>query len=255
MTLTVGKSHNVGKPVGVHGETGTTVGKDVTMAVITVSREVGSGGSYIALKLAETLSFSCVDKEILNEIAKKMGKPQEDLQDFDQETYNRVGVFFQEALTSIARGGGVFHPFGIGPLDWDGIDLFTPYPQADFKEEEYQSVLKHVVKEIAAKGNAIILGRGGAHILREAPDALHLRLVASHADRLTRIMDQHKVDEAKAGEVIAQRDEATRTFIADFFDVAWDDPHLYHLTLNTSMIPPDRCVALILDLVRNLPGK
>ena len=221
------------------------------MAIITISREIGSGGSYIALKLAETLSYTCVEKEVLNEIAKKMGKPLEDLQDFDQETYNRIGVFFQEALASIAKGGRVFHPFGIGPLDWDGIELFTPFPQTEFKEEEYLTVLKQVIKELVSKGDTIILGRGAAHILRDFPGALHVRLVAAMPDRLSRIMDEHKVDETKAKEVIEQRDEATRKFIADFFDADWSDPHFYHLVLNTSLIPPDDCIRQLLGLVRS----
>ncbi len=224
------------------------------MAVITISREIGSGGSFIALKLAEALSYTCADKEILHEIARKMGKPQEELQDFDQETYSRIGVFFQEALTSIAKGGRVFHPFGIGPLDWDGIELFTPFPQADYKEDEYLTVLQQVVKEMAAKDRSIIVGRGGARILKDMPTALHVRIVAEEATRIARIIDQQKVDEAKAREVIAQSDEAARTFIADFFDVDWTDPHLYHFTLNTTRLPLDRCVELILEQVRLLPA-
>ncbi len=231
-----------------------SMGKDDRMATITISREIGSGGSFIALKLAEALKYTCADKEILHEIAKKMGKPHEELQDFDQETYNRIGVFFQEALASIAKGGRVFHLFGIGPLDWDGIELFTPFPQTEFKEDEYLTVLQQVIKELAAKDRTIIIGRGGARILHDHPTTLHLRIVADEATRIARIIDQQKVDETKAREVIAQSDEAARTFIADFFDADWADPHLYHLTLNTSRLDIDRCVALILEQVALLPG-
>ncbi|MFZ2957493.1 MAG: cytidylate kinase-like family protein [Candidatus Ozemobacteraceae bacterium] len=221
------------------------------MPIITVSREIGAGGTYISLKLAEALSCTCVDKEIIHEIGKKMGKNQEELTDFDQDTYSRISVFFQEALASIAKGGRVFHTFGMGPLDWEGVDLFHPYPIGDYEHDEYIDVLKGVVTELAQKGNVVLLGRGCQRILKDAPHAFHLRIVADHADRLARIMDEQKLDTAKAEALITQRDQSARSFLLDFFDVDWADPHLYHLTLNTSKVSPDDCVKQALQLIKS----
>ncbi|MBF0502055.1 MAG: cytidylate kinase-like family protein [Candidatus Riflebacteria bacterium] len=219
------------------------------MPIITVSREIGAGGAYVALKLAEALSYTCVDKELLHEIAKKMGKNQTELTDFDQDTYSRISVFFQEALDSIAKGGRVFHTFGMGPLDWEGVDLFRPYPTEDFEHDEYIDVLRKVVNELAQKGNVILLGRGCQCILKDVPNVFHLRLVADRADRLVRVMEEQKLDKAKAEELITQRDDSARAFLLDFFDVAWGDPHLHHLTINTSRIQLDDCVKLVLKAV------
>ena len=158
------------------------------MSIVTISREIGSGSAYIALKVAEAISGTCVDKEVIHEIAKKLGRDQEDLKDFDQETYNRISVFFQEALAGIAHGGQVFHPFGIGPLDWDGVHLFTPYPEREYNQQEYSEVLRQVMKELAAKPPVVILGRGGQVILRDLPGVFSIRLVADRPDRLRRLM-------------------------------------------------------------------
>lgn len=220
------------------------------MAVVTISREIGAGGAYVALKVAEALSCTCVDKEIIHEIAKKMGKTQEDLADFDQETYNRISVFFQEALNSIAKGGRVFHTFGMGPLDWEGSDLFRPYPAGEFEQDEYVEVLKTVVTELAQKGNVVLLGRGCQRILKDHPGAVHIRIVAEMPDRLERVMEEQKVDREQAAKVIEQRDESGRKFLLDFYDVDWADPHLYHLTLNTSRLPIDSCVELAVRAVQ-----
>lgn len=67
------------------------------MSVITVSREFGASGTYIALKTAATLGYTCYDQQILNSIAEKMGKDTEQIEPFDQSTYNRISVFFHEA--------------------------------------------------------------------------------------------------------------------------------------------------------------
>ena len=216
------------------------------MPVVTISRETGSGGSFIALKLAEALGGTSVDKEIIHEIAQKMGRDQEDLKDFDQDSYNRISVFFQEALAGIAQGGHVFHPFGIGPLDWDGVNLFHPYPEQDFNHQEYSDVLRQVILDLAKKNNVVILGRGGQVILRNQPDVLHLRLVAERPDRIKRLMEEQKLDEEKALALLEQRDESAQKFLADFFDVDWNDPHLYHLSLNTSLVPLSEALPIIL---------
>ncbi len=220
------------------------------MPVITISRELGSGGTYIALKLAEALGCNSYDKEILNEIAEKLGKNKEQIADFDQETYNRVGVFFQEALSSIAHGGMVFHPFGIGPLDWDSGQMFSTFPSDAFLEEDYVSALSKVMKEILTSGSAVILGRGGSQILKEDRNVFHIRVVADIEDRVKRIMAEQSIEEEKARSLISQKDESASKFIYDFFGEEVSDHKHYHLIINTSKIPLDESVGIILKLLK-----
>jgi len=220
------------------------------MPIITISRELGAGGTFIALKLAEAIGGTCIEKEIIHEIAQKMGKSREDITDFDQDSYNRIGVFFQEALSSIAKGGRVFHPFGMGPLDWESTNFIPSFPEQDFKHDEYIDVLTQVIKDLAAKGNVVILGRGASRILHDHTDALHVRIVADIKDRVARIMDEQKVDEAKARDLIDRRDSSASSFLSDFFDADWNDPLLYHITVNTSWIAPEAAVSLILAALK-----
>lgn len=220
------------------------------MPIITISREVGASGTYIALKLAEALGGTCYDQQIIHEIAEKMGKNKDQLEDFDQNSYNRVGVFFQEALASIAQGGMVFHPFGIGPLDWDSSEMFTTYPRNSFQERDYYDVLTQVIKEIAEQPNSVILGRGASQILKGRADTFHLRLVADTADRISQLMKEQNIDQHKAEELISGKDAAAANFIYDFFDAEITDAHQYHMILNTSRVTPDRCIEFILSAVR-----
>ncbi len=222
------------------------------MPAVTISREIGASGTFIALKVAEALGYVCYDQQIINEIAQKMGKNKEQLEDFDQQSYNRIGVFFQEALASIAQGGMVFHPFGIGPLEWDSAEIFSTYPRNAFQEKDYYEVLTQVIKEISEKSNVVILGRGGSQILKDRSDTLHVRIVADRNDRIQHVMKEQNLDQAKAEEVVNRKDEAAANFIYDFFDADWNDPHHYHMILNTSRIAPEKCIEMILNAVKTL---
>ena len=217
------------------------------MPIITISREIGSGGTYVALKLAEALSCTPYDKEILNEISEKMGKNKDQIVDFDQETYSRIGIFFKEALASIAYGGMVFHPFGIGPLDWESMDMFSTFPNEVFNDTDYLEILTQVINKIANESSAVILGRGGSQILKDHENVFHFRLIASKESRIKRIMKEKELEESQASELIAQRDESASKFIYDFFDQNWELPHHYHMTLNTDKVPVDQCIELILS--------
>ncbi len=222
------------------------------MPAVTISREIGASGTFIALKVAEALGYVCYDQQIINEIAQKMGKNKEQLEDFDQQSYNRIGVFFQEALASIAQGGMVFHPFGIGPLDWDSAEIFSTYPRNAFQEKDYYEVLTQVIKEICEKSNVVILGRGGSQILKDRSDTLHVRIVADRNERIQHVMKEQNLEQAKAEEVVSRKDEAAANFIYDFFDADWNDPHHYHMILNTSRIAPEKCIEMILNAVKTL---
>ncbi len=238
------------------------------MAILTISRELGASGTYIALKIAEKLGYTCYDQQILNTIAEKMGKEKDQLQHFDQNTYNRIGVFFQEAIASLAQGGMVFHPFGLGALNWDATEMFSSYPQQSFKEKDYYEVLRQVFKELADKNNAIFLGRGGCHILKEYKNTLHVRIIADYEDRLNHVIKEQteggrfydsnyktgedaEQDQQRAEKLIHDWDTASANFIADFFDSDWNDPHNYDIILNTSKITPDNCVTIIENLIKN----
>lgn len=242
------------------------------MAILTISRELGASGAYIALKVAERMGYTCYDQQILNAIAERMGREKEQLQQFEQTTYSRIGVFFQEALDSLAKGGVLFHPFGLGAPNLNSHEvLFSSYPQQSFKERDYYDVLKQVMNELADEGKAVFLGRGGSQLLRHRKNTLHLRVVADLKDRIRNIVEEQKEggplydpksnykfginneeDIEKAQKLIQDWDTASANFISDFFDTDWNDPHNYHMIINTSRLNPDLCVEQIVAALKTM---
>jgi cytidylate kinase len=221
------------------------------MSVITISREFGASGTYIALKTASALGYTCYDQQILNAIAEKMGKDKEQIEPFDQSCYNRLSVFVHDALESISKGGMVFHPFGMGTLDWDSTELFSANSMHN-KEKDYIEVLTQVIKEIAEKSDAIIMGRGGSQILKNRHKALHVRIIANMEEKLRRISEEQNISEADAKKLIDAWETTSKNFIYDYFDADIHDPHHYHLVLNTSLLSPDACINLLVNTIKSL---
>jgi cytidylate kinase len=75
-------------------------------------------------------------------------------------------------------------------------------------------------------------------------------VVADHKDRISRVVKEQNIGETKAEELITGKDKAASSFIYDFFDADWNDPHNYHLVINSSLIKPDDCINLILKLLK-----
>ena len=81
-----------------------------------------------------------------------------------------------------------------------------------------------------------VVGRAAAAILAREEDALHVRLVASHAHRVRLAMAEHGVSEAEASAIVNERDTNRARYHKEMYGRDWDDPVNYHLVLNTELL-------------------
>jgi cytidylate kinase len=92
--------------------------------------------------------------------------------------------------------------------------------------------------ELAARGDALLVGRGGSRFLRDRPGVFHVRLVAALPVRVRRVMEHRWLRESAARELIAQSDGRRSRFYAASFGADWEGPLEYHLTVNTGRLGP-----------------
>jgi len=92
---------------------------------------------------------------------------------------------------------------------------------------------KETIRRLAAKGNVILVGRGGAAIISHLPHILHIRLVAPFSFRVQHFADFHQITEEKATKQVRETDEARHRFVQRFLGADVDDPVHYHLVINT----------------------
>ena len=179
------------------------------MAVITVSRQMGSLGTEIAQTLADRLQYDYVDKEKIGKALMNFGLPEPDLERFDEKK----------------------------PPFWDAWQV---------QRKKYLHFLEAVIYDFARRGKVVIVGRGGQVLLKDLPGVLHLRVIAPLEVRTRRILNEKKGDEKDVVRLMRRNDRDSEGFIRSFFDTNWDDPGLYDLVINTQKISPETAVELVL---------
>ena len=184
------------------------------MAIITISRQMGSGGIPIAHKAAEKLGYTLVDGDAIMEVADQYGLTRESIELADEKPPH-----FSEKL--------------------------------DRKHEVALHLIELIVLEYALKGNVIIYGRGGQDLLQAIDSVLRVRIIAPLEDRIERWSEREWLDPDRARMLIRKNDQQRAGFIKYYFDRDWDDPLGYDLVINTQRLAEDSAVRLICDAIKD----
>jgi cytidylate kinase len=168
--------------------------------VLTLAR---AGDTGFAPTLATRLRLRDYDRDLLEQEAVRLGVPKAELEKIDEQP------------------AGIFQRFRPGSL-----------------YQRYFEALGKLMNELAARGDVLIVGRGGGRFLREHPRAFHVRLVAPISVRVQRVMEHRWLRQEPAKKLIAESDGQRRRFYQDYFGADWSDPLEYHLTVNTGRLGP-----------------
>lgn len=203
------------------------------MAVITISRELGSEGDKIADRVCQELGYRRVDKALLSEIAQQGG----------------VNI---EAILAVE------HSFATRSrlVSTDMLSLYSKQPTAfDDKQvmddQTYGQIVRKAMEQYAEQGNVVIVGRGGQMVLRYWPTALHVYLYAPVDVRVQRLMQRYNIAEPDARRRVTASDEEKRQAIRHMYQNAeWKDLRYYHLTINTGYVDPEVATQIIVLAAR-----
>jgi cytidylate kinase len=206
--------------------------KPTTPFVITISRQIGSGGAYIGQQLAKKMNIDYVDREILSKAAKQLAVVEEDLESRDEKLLSFWKSFFH--INSFAA------------------DYHLP-PQMDFPfDREIFDAEADVIRHIAAERSAVIIGRCGFHILREHSNRVSIFLHADIPFRSKRVQDIYNLTEKTAMEMITRTDKDRAHYIDTFTGKKWTDSLQFDLTLDTGKIGLDKSTKLILNYLESI---
>jgi len=209
------------------------------MAVVTVSRQYGAGGFRIARALADALRFRLVDREIVEDAAKRIGWDPEAAKARDE----RAPALVEEIGMALA---------GAGPSLGGGPPVFVPPPSVD--DRSLARATGAVIASLADAGNYVILGRGGQAVLKNHPAACHIALVGEIPDRARRIMEWQHVDEREAIARCERVDADRAGYVRRFYGLDIRDPAFYDCVLNTSRLTLDDAVAVAMVAAREKLG-
>lgn len=217
------------------------------MAVITVSREFGSEGLAVARRAAELLGYSCLDRGLVTEVARMADVSEREVERYDERGQGLVADLLERMFVGRSGGYPAYAWYGDCPEMMVAPALFySDLEQGQVPcREDILSLVEHVIRAAADRGNVVIVGRGAQVVLADRPEALHVRVIAPLPFRCQRIAAREGVDLAEAMDLIRRTDRDRARYLRQYYHVDWEDSQLYHLTINTERTGIDLAARLI----------
>jgi len=188
--------------------------------VITISREFGSGGSEVARILAERLEWKLIDDPLVAEIAKRANVSTDLARRYDE----CVDPWFHRMFKALWRGGyeGVLSHGELNPFDADAM----------------AELWNRVIRESAALGHCVIVGRGAQCLLQGRKDVFHVSVFALMEERVHNLrgpLRRHVPPGSEPGAMAAESDRRRADYVRRYFDEDWKDHRLYHMVINSAV--------------------
>ncbi len=178
------------------------------MPIITLSRELGSRGDDVAIAVAEKLKLRLVGRELINQAARQAGAPEIALAEIDE-----LG------LLGLKPGRAAL--------------------------QLYRATVEQVIRDLAAGGNVLLVGRGSQVVLAGHVGVLHVRIIAPHAARSLCVQTRCRVSSEAAAARIAASDQARGAYLRRHYGARSDDPQLYDLMINMAHLSVEDAAALV----------
>jgi cytidylate kinase len=194
-------------------------------ALVTLSASYGAGGSRIGPAVAERLGVELLDRAIPTGVAERLEVPLDDALAHDESLGDAIG----RLASSFA-----LLPELAGAMVQAGV----------LAGEDYRRETERIIRAHAVHG-AVVLGRAGSIVLREHPDALHVRLDGPQERRVEQLMALEGIDRATAERRRRAGDRAREAYVRHFYSADARDPSLYHLVIDSTAIPFATVVELI----------
>jgi cytidylate kinase len=199
--------------------------------VITVNREVGTGGRTVGRKLAEKLCVKYCDKAIVDGLTQKFGLNIERIEEIKAQKkswWNDINNYYNTLVNSTSQ-----------PMEAE-----VKLDNASMFETE-----KHILQEIATQTSCVIAGRTGFMIFREWPNHLNIFIQASMEHRVQRVMRRQNVSEKEARDIIAKLDASRETYIKKYEDTSRYDTRNYQLVISMDDLSEDDAVDVIMSYI------
>lgn len=197
--------------------------------LITIGRQLGSGGREIGEKLAGRLGISFYDKELIRLAAKESGLKEEFFEKADEKKRYPVFAAFLGLRGSTAD------------------EIYSNYYLSNETLFQFQS---NVILGLAENQSCVFVGRCSDYVLKQHPRCLNVFITADLDDRVKRVAAIKKVPEPKAREIIGKTDKKRAGYYNYFTGKVWGDAESYHLCINSSVLGTDQTVEFLITFVK-----
>jgi cytidylate kinase len=192
------------------------------MAVVTISRQFGAGGWTLAKKLVERFGFELVNESVIDDLARKQKVSPEWLKAVEKQASSKI----LSTLSSVVSSG-IFYRIPSAPKEgFDGAE-----------HRHYIDYLGRVMGAMADQGGFVIVGRGAQFVLKGHPKAIHVLLTAEYEDRVQFLIKGYSLSRPEAEDLVREKERQRAAVAEQIFNDDMNDLRLYHIVVNTSLVP------------------
>lgn len=199
--------------------------------IITITREFGSGGREIGKRLADKLGYAYYDSEIITLLAKETGMS-------------------EEYITNISEKG-------VYPYAFQFAKSFATYSAVQSNQTKILVAQSKILKQIAEKGNAVIVGRGANSILKEY-NPMNIFVYANLESKINRCRQKAKEDENLTDQELENKiktiDKNRKAFNDLVSNTEWGNKANYSLCINTSDLEIKSIISPLAEYIKNWFG-
>jgi len=203
------------------------------VAIVTISRMFGSGGSEIAERVAMALGWELLDNAVVDAVAQRLGADRAEVAAREE----RVPSLVERLARAMA----------LSSQDWLAPVSDAPMPPS---EDRLVEMTRRVVEEAIARGPAVVVGRGAQSMLAAREDALHVFCYAPRIALVRRTMEREDIAEPQAAKLVEESNRQREEWVRKHWARAWRAHENYHLSLDTSWFGVDGAAELIVKLAR-----
>lgn len=201
--------------------------------VITISRQFGSGGHEVGVRLAKKLGIPFYDGELLDIAAKNSRFAESYLKKMDEQ---KPSFFNLGAISTFST--------------MNNYSMISP------NDEVFLEISK-VIKDVASKGSCVIVGRCADYILKDA-GSINFFIHADLKDRVQRklaLEENEKFSAEEMEKIVLNTDKGRAKFHEYYSHEEWGDCALYDLCINTSKVGVDGAVEIMADYIERVGSK
>ena len=199
--------------------------------VITINREVGSGGRTVGRIVAEKLGVKYCDKAVIDGLTQKFGLSTERIEEIKAQKkswWNDINNYYQTLVNSATM-----------PMEAE-----VKLDNATMFETE-----KHILQDLAAHESCVVAGRTGFMVFCEWPNHMNVFIQASMEHRVKRVMRRQQVNEQEARDIIARMDATREAYIKKYEDTSRYDTRNYQLVISMDDLTEEDAAEIILSYI------
>lgn len=207
--------------------------------VITISRELGSGGRTVGRKLAQALDVRYSDKELVHELMKRFKLTTSGIEKLKGEKKSWISDFIQMVA-----------PMPKISLLVDNKSKYVAEFRPDVTSDDIFKAETEILKAIADESSCVIAGRSGFFVLRDHPNKLDIFITASKEYRINHVAQKQNLTPEQAETLIDNIDRERENYVQRHAGVSRYNLRNYQLVLNMDNISEDKAVELILSYIK-----